>query len=187
LLQCECTGLVTLFMEKPEPDFDSTPYYRVIGIQPAPGREQRPGGVLQRCSCLSHSRHVHDGIGARGVRGAVVANNGGAIAFPGVADELVVAHLVAVAALDLLVRVGFPGARQGLVGGSIGGGPVAIGLARASKFIQLGFDGGNTAFVVGFDIFKSGEEVGFRFFVGRRDVVLVDRQYRQCRDTSEGH
>ncbi len=142
------------------------------------------GGILQSCSCLSHSGHVHDGVGARGVRGAVVANHGGAVVFPGVADKLVVAYLVAVAALDVLVRVGFPGAGYGLVAGSIGGGLVAVGFAGALKFIQLGFDGGNTAFVVGFDIFKSGEEVGFGFFVVRRELVLVDRQYRQCRGTS---
>jgi hypothetical protein len=42
LLQCECTGLVTLVTEKPELDFGSTPYYKGIGIQPAPGREGDP-------------------------------------------------------------------------------------------------------------------------------------------------
>jgi hypothetical protein len=59
---------------------------------------------------LSHSGHVHDGVGARGVRGAIVGDHGSPVAFPGVANKLVVTHLVAIAALDVLVRVGFLGA-----------------------------------------------------------------------------
>ncbi len=43
LVQCECTGLVTLVTEKPEPDFDNTPYDKGLGIRPAPGLEGDPG------------------------------------------------------------------------------------------------------------------------------------------------
>ena len=124
---------------------------------------------------MSRSGHVHDGVGARGVRGAVVGDHGGPVAFPGVADELVVAHLVAVAALDVLVGVRLPGAGRGLAGTFVGGGPVAGGLAVAAEFIKFGFDGGNPAFVFGFDIFEGGEEISFSVFVWRRRrVVLVN-------------
>jgi hypothetical protein len=47
-------------------------------------------------------------------------------------------------------------------------------LTVAAELVELCFDGGNTAFVFGFDIFKGGEEIGFVFFSGRRRVVLVD-------------
>jgi len=93
------------------------------------------GGILQRCSSLSHSGHVHGGVGARGVRGAVVGDHGGPVAFSGVADELVVAHLVAVATFDIFVGVGLLGAGRGLVGVLAGGGAVAGGLAVAAELI----------------------------------------------------
>jgi hypothetical protein len=139
------------------------------------------GGVLQRCSSLSHSGHVHGGVGARGVRSAVVGNHGSPVAFPGVADELVVTHLVAVAALDVLVGVGLFGAGRGLAGVLVGGGPVAVGLTVAAELIELSFDGCNTAFVFGFDTFQSGEEAGFVVFGGRRHVLLVNWHDRQGR------
>ncbi len=120
------------------------------------------GGILQRCSSLSHSRHVHGGVGARGVRGAVVGDHGGPVAFSEVADELVVAHLVAVTTFA-------------------GGGAVAGGLTVAAELIELKFDGSNTVFVFGFDIFEGGEEVGFIVFGWRRHVVLVNWHDRQCR------
>jgi len=93
------------------------------------------GSILQRCSSLSHSGHVHGGVGARGVRGAVVGDHGGPVAFSGVADELVVAHLVAVATFDIFVGVGLLGAGRGLVGVLAGGGAVAGGLAVAAELI----------------------------------------------------
>ena len=111
----------------------------MIGIQPAPGREQQPGGggILQSCSCLSHSGHVHDGVGARGVRGAVVGDHGSPVAFSG----------VAVATFDVFVGVGLLGAGRGLAGVLVGGGLVAGGLTVAAELIELKFDGGNTVFV----------------------------------------
>jgi hypothetical protein len=96
------------------------------------------GCVLQRCSSLSHSGHVHGGVGARGVRGAVVGDHGSPVAFPGFADELVVTHFVAVATLDVLVGVGFPGAGRGVAGVLVGGGPVVGGLAVAAELIKFG-------------------------------------------------
>ncbi len=122
---------------------------------------------------MSHSRHVH-GVGTRGVRGAVFGDHGGAIAFPGMANELVVTHLVAVAALDVFVGVGLSGAGRRLVGVLVGGGPVAGGLTVAAELIELCFDGGNTAFVFGFDIFKGGKEIGFVVFSGQQRVVPVN-------------
>ena len=144
------------------------------------------GGILQRCSSLSHSGHVHGGVGARGVRGAVVGDQGGPVAFSGVADELVVAHLVAVATFHIFVGVGFLGAGRGLVGVLVGGGAVAGGLTIAAELIEFEFDGGNTIFIFGFDIFKSGEEVGFVILGGRRHVVLINRHDGQGRGPSFG-
>jgi hypothetical protein len=46
----------------------------------------------------------------------------------GVADELVVTHLVAVATFDIFVGIGLLGAGRGLVGVLAGGGAVAGGL-----------------------------------------------------------
>ena len=44
LVQCECTGLVTLVTEKPEPDFDNIPCDKELDIRPAPSLEGGPGG-----------------------------------------------------------------------------------------------------------------------------------------------
>ena len=44
LVQCECTGLVTLVTEKPEPDFGNTPCDKGLDIRPAPSQEGGPGG-----------------------------------------------------------------------------------------------------------------------------------------------
>ncbi len=86
------------------------------------------------------------------------------------------AHLVAVAAFDVFVGVGLPGVGRGFVGGLVGGGSVAGagGLTVAAELVELCFDGGNTAFVVGFGIFKSGKEVSFGFVSGLRRIRLID-------------
>ncbi len=123
---------------------------------------------------MSHSGHVHGGVGARGVRGAVVGNHGSPVALSGVADELVVAHLVAVATFDIFVGVGLLGAGRGLVGVLAGRGAVAGGLAVAAELNKLKFDGGNTIFVFGFHVFEGGEKISFIVFVWRRQVVLVN-------------
>ena len=134
------------------------------------------GGILQRCSSLSHSGHVHGGVGARGVRGAIVGDHGSPVAFSG----------VAVATFDVFVGVGLLGAGRGLVGVLVGGGAVAGGLTIAAELIELKFDGGNPVFVFGFDIFKSSEEVGFVILGGRRHVVLINRHDGQGRGPSFG-
>jgi hypothetical protein len=173
-VQCECKGLITLVTEKPEPDLIIPHMIRgLIYDLPRAWRGAR-GGILQRCSSLSHSGHVHGGVGARGVRCAVVGDHGSPIAFSGVADELVVAHLVAVATFDIFVGVGLLGAGRGLVGVLAGRGAVAGGLAVAAELIKLKFDGGNTILVFGFDVFEGGEKISFSVFVWRRHVVLVN-------------
>ncbi len=101
-------------------------------------------------------------------------NHGGTVVLSRVADELVVTHLVAVAALYVLVKVGLSGTGRGLVGGPVGGGPVAGGLTIAAELVELCFDCSNMAIVFGFSIFKSGKEVGFGFVSGRQGVCLVD-------------
>ncbi len=132
------------------------------------------GGILQRCSSLSHSGHVHGGVGARGVRGAVVGDHGSPVAFSGVADELVVTNLVAVVTFVVFVGVGLFGAGRGLAGVLVGRRSVAGRLTVAAELIELKFDGGNPAFVFGFHIFESGEKVGFVVFGRLRRVVLVN-------------
>ena len=158
--QCECTGLGTLFVEKLGPDFGNSPYYGEIGIKTA-----LCWGEV-RCSHLRQSGSVHGGIGVRGVRSAVGPDHWGAITFTGVADKLVVAHLVAIAAFDVFVRVGFLGARHGFSGCTIGRGAISEGLAGTTQFIEFGLDSSDATFVVSFDIFEGGKEVGFGFIRG---------------------